>query len=80
MNEDAEITEMARDENKEIVVELQELEDNIKMKLVPKGSWKIQKMLLVEVSLLEQEGMKLRFLLVIYSICITDTLLIKVGN
>jgi len=36
MNEDAEITEMARDENKEIVVELQELEDNIKMKLVPK--------------------------------------------
>lgn len=36
MNEDAEITEMAREENKEIVVELQELEDNIKMKLVPK--------------------------------------------
>lgn len=35
-NEDAEITEMARDENKEIVIELEELEDEIKMKLVPK--------------------------------------------
>lgn len=35
-NEDAEITEMARDENKEIVVELEQLEDEIKIKLVPK--------------------------------------------
>ncbi len=36
LNEDAEITEMARDENKEIVVELDRLEEEIKMKLVPK--------------------------------------------
>lgn len=35
-NEDPEITEMAREENKEIDVELTELEENIKMKLVPK--------------------------------------------
>lgn len=35
-NEDPEITEMARDENKEIEVELTQLEDDIKMKLVPK--------------------------------------------
>lgn len=35
-NEDPEITEMARDENKEIVVQLEELEDEVKMKLVPK--------------------------------------------
>lgn len=35
-NEDAEITEMARDENKEIVVELEQLEEEIKIKLVPK--------------------------------------------
>lgn len=35
-NEDPEITEMARDENKEIAVELEQLEDEIKMKLVPK--------------------------------------------
>jgi peptide chain release factor 1 len=36
MNEDAEITEMARDENKEIKTELAELEEAIKMKLIPK--------------------------------------------
>lgn len=36
LNEDAEITEMARDENKEIVGELEKLEEEIKMKLVPK--------------------------------------------
>jgi len=36
MNEDAEITEMARDENKEIKAELAELEEAIKMKLIPK--------------------------------------------
>lgn len=36
MNEDPEITEMARDENKEIVVELEQLEEAIKVKLVPK--------------------------------------------
>ncbi|MFV1884237.1 MAG: peptide chain release factor 1 [Balneola sp.] len=35
-NEDAEITEMAREENKEIVVELEQLEEAIKIKLVPK--------------------------------------------
>lgn len=36
MDEDAEITEMARDENKEIKEQLAKLEDDIKMKLVPK--------------------------------------------
>jgi peptide chain release factor 1 len=36
MNEDAEITEMAREENKEIKQELIELEEAIKMKLIPK--------------------------------------------
>ncbi len=35
-NEDAEITEMARDENKELTAELKELEDEIKFKLIPK--------------------------------------------
>ncbi|WP_395080254.1 peptide chain release factor 1 [Gracilimonas sp.] len=36
MNEDAEITEMAREENKDIKQELAELEEEIKMKLIPK--------------------------------------------
>jgi peptide chain release factor 1 len=36
MNEDAEITEMAREENAEIKKELAELEEEIKMKLIPK--------------------------------------------
>lgn len=36
LNEDPEITEMAREENKEIVVELEQLEEDIKIKLVPK--------------------------------------------
>jgi peptide chain release factor 1 len=36
MNEDAEITEMARDENTEIKKQLAELEEEIKMKLIPK--------------------------------------------
>ena len=36
LNEDAEITEMAMEENKEIKVELEELEEEIKMKLLPK--------------------------------------------
>lgn len=36
MDEDAEITEMAQAENKEIKTELQELEEEIKMKLLPK--------------------------------------------
>ncbi|MBO6620573.1 MAG: peptide chain release factor 1 [Balneola sp.] len=36
MDEDAEITEMAKDENKEIKEQLAKLEDDIKMKLVPK--------------------------------------------
>ncbi len=36
MNEDAEITEMARDENDEIKEQLSELEEEIKMKLIPK--------------------------------------------
>ncbi|HKK25339.1 MAG TPA: PCRF domain-containing protein, partial [Gracilimonas sp.] len=35
-NEDAEITEMAREENEEIKEELVELEEEIKMKLIPK--------------------------------------------
>jgi peptide chain release factor 1 len=35
-NEDPEITEMAREENRELKVELQELEDEIKFKLIPK--------------------------------------------
>ena len=35
-NEDAEITEMARDENKELTAELKKLEDEIKFKLIPK--------------------------------------------
>ncbi|MEX2605492.1 MAG: PCRF domain-containing protein, partial [Gracilimonas sp.] len=36
MNEDAEITEMAREENEEIKQQLIDLEDEIKMKLIPK--------------------------------------------
>jgi len=36
MDEDAEITEMAKEENKEIKEQLAKLEDDIKMKLVPK--------------------------------------------
>ncbi|MCC5943129.1 MAG: peptide chain release factor 1 [Balneolaceae bacterium] len=36
MNEDAEITEMARDENKELKERLAELEEEIKFKLIPK--------------------------------------------
>ncbi|WP_020403241.1 peptide chain release factor 1 [Gracilimonas tropica] len=36
MNEDAEITEMAREENKEIKQQLAKLEEEIKMKLIPK--------------------------------------------
>lgn len=36
MDEDAEITEMAQEENKEIKAELEELEEEIKMKLLPK--------------------------------------------
>lgn len=36
MNEDAEITEMARDENEEIKEQLSVLEEEIKMKLIPK--------------------------------------------
>lgn len=35
-NEDAEITEMARDENKELTAELKKLEEEIKFKLIPK--------------------------------------------
>ncbi|MAO66160.1 MAG: peptide chain release factor 1 [Balneola sp.] len=35
-NEDAEITEMAREENKEIKQELAKMEEDIKMKLIPK--------------------------------------------
>lgn len=36
MDEDAEITEMAKEENREIVKALEDLEEEIKMKLVPK--------------------------------------------
>lgn len=36
VNEDAEITEMARDENKELTSELEKLEEQIKFKLIPK--------------------------------------------
>lgn len=78
MDEDAEITEMARDENKEIKEQLAKLEDDIKMKLVPKDP-EDSKTLLLKSEPVQVET-RLLFLREICLICTDVMLILKIGK
>ena len=78
INEDPEITEMATAENKELKAELVRLEEELKIKLVPKDP-EDSKNAIVEVRQVQVETKQL-FLQAIYLICIADIPMIWAGN